>query len=64
MSTLGAAKHSLSRQIWIAGMKEAIRQLHPDTILLYGVPIDFDFGDIKVIHYTNEVLERRMSYGR
>lgn len=64
VSTLGAAMHRLSRQIWIAGMKEAIRQLHPDTILLYGVPIEFDFGGIEVIHYTNEVIERRMSYGR
>lgn len=64
VSTLGAAKHRLSRQIWIAGMKEAVRQLHPDVILLYGVPIDFDFGNIEVVHYNNEVIERRKSYGR
>lgn len=64
VSTLGAAKHRLSRQIWIAGMKEAVRQLHPDTVLLYGTPIDFDFGKINVMHYTNEVIERRKSYGR
>ena len=64
VSTLGAAKHRLSRQIWIAGMKEAVRQLHPDVILLYGVPIDFDFGNIEVVHYNNEVIERRLIYGR
>ena len=64
VSTLGAAKHRLSRQIWMAGMKEAVRQLHPETVLLYGTPIDFDFGKINVMHYTNEVIERRMSYGR
>ncbi len=64
VSTLGAAKHRLSRQIWNAGMKEAVRQLHPDTVLLYGTPIDFDFGKINVMHYTNEVIERRKSYGR
>lgn len=64
VSTLGAAKHKLSRQIWTAGMREAIKQLHPDTIILYGTPIDFDFGPIDVIHYSNEVIERRMSYGR
>ncbi|MBQ9509096.1 MAG: DUF4417 domain-containing protein [Bacteroidales bacterium] len=64
VSTLGAAKHHLSRQIWIAGMKEAIKQLHPDTIILYGTPIYFDFGNIDVMYYKNEVLERRSGYGR
>ncbi len=64
VSTLGAAKHKVSREIWKCGMREAIRRLHPDTILLYGTPIDFDFGSINVIHYSNEVLERRSSYGR
>ena len=62
--TLGAGKHRLSRKMWTAGMREAIRRLHPDTILLYGVPIDFDFGDTEVVHYKNEVLERRSGYGR
>jgi hypothetical protein len=64
VSTLGAAKHLTSRRIWKEGMKEAIQRLHPDTIMMYGTPIDFKFGDIKVVYYTNEVIERRMSYGR
>lgn len=64
VSTLGAAKNKVSREIWKAGMREAIRQLHPDTILLYGTPIDFDFGEINIRHYTNEILERRSKYGR
>lgn len=64
VSTLGAAKHLKSRIVWKQGMKEAIRQLHPDTILLYGTPIDFDFGGIQVVYYKNEVLERRKKYGR
>lgn len=65
VSTLGAAKHKYSRLIWKLGMAEAIRRVKPKTILLYGVPIDdYDFGDIKIVHYTNEVLERRASYGR
>lgn len=64
VSTLGAAKGRFSRQMWQAGMKEAIRQLHPTTILLYGSPIDFDFGDIRVIHYENETIKRLRNYGR
>lgn len=64
VSTLGAAKHLKSRIVWKQGMKEAIRQLHPDTILLYGTPIDFDFGGIQVVYYKNEVLERMKNYGR
>lgn len=64
VSTLGAAKGRLSRQMWTAGMKEAIRQLQPSTILLYGSPIDFDFGNIKVIRYENETIKRLRNNGR
>ena len=64
VSTLGAAKGRLSRQMWTTGMKEAIRQLRPSTILLYGSLIDFDFGNIKVIRYENETIKRLRHYGR
>lgn len=64
VSTLGAAKGRFSRQMWRAGMKEAIRQLYPTTILLYGSPIDFDFGNIKVIRYENETIKRLRNNGR
>lgn len=64
VSTLGAAKGRLSRQMWQAGMKEAIRQIQPSTILLYGSPIDFGFGDIRVVRYENETIKRLRHYGR
>lgn len=64
VSTLGAAKGRLQRQMWKAGMKEAIRQLRPSTILLYGTPIDFDFGDIRIVHYENQTIKRLRRYGR
>ena len=64
VSTLGSAKGRLSRQMWTAGMKEAVRQLQPKTLLLYGSPIDFDFGNIKVICYGNETIERLRNHGR
>ena len=58
VSTLGSAQNPQSRGYWTAGMQKAIDVLHPDTILLYGTPIDFDFGDIKVTHYDNTILNR------
>lgn len=65
VSTLGAAKHKYSILIWKMGMDNAIREIKPKIILLYGTPIaDYDFGDIEVVHYKNEVLERRAGHGR
>ena len=58
VSTLGSAQNPQSRGYWIAGMKQAIDKLQPTTVLLYGTPIDFDFGNIMVIHYENIVLNR------
>lgn len=46
------------KDIWINGMKEAIRQIEPEAILLYGGRIDFDFGDIPVIEINNKVLDK------
>lgn len=64
VSTLGAAKNRHARHFWRKGMMGAIRQLSPERVILYGTPIDFDFGNIEVVRYTNEVIERRKSYGR
>lgn len=64
VSTLGAAKSQLSRKMWTCGMEEAVRRLCPTTVLLYGSPIDFDFGNINVIHYENETIKRMRNYGR
>ena len=45
---------------WKRGMDELIKRKRPKTILLYGngLKVDYDFGDIKVIYYQNEVTER------
>ena len=64
VSTLGAARNKLTKQLWAIGMREAITRLHPKRVLLYGTPIDFNFGDIEVVRYNNEVLERRFGHGR
>lgn len=57
--TMGIANDDVW-QVWRAGMEEYIKRKHPDRILLYGngnVP-DFDFGDIEIVCYGNEVTER------
>lgn len=64
VSTLGAARNKLTKQLLAIGMREAITRLHPKRVLLYGTPIDFNFGDIEVVRYKNEVLERRAGHGR
>lgn len=47
-------------KVWEAGAKEFINRKRPDRILLYGnglIP-DFDFGDIEIVTYNNNVTER------
>ena len=45
---------------WKRGMDELIKRKKPRTILLYGngLTVDYDFGDIEVIYYQNEVTQR------
>ena len=64
VSTLGAAKHRVSKCFWQSGMAEAVRRLKPITILCYGEPIPFDFGDINVVYYSNQTIKRLRRYGR
>lgn len=42
---------------WKAGMDELIKRIKPSTILVYGGKNDYDFGNINVIFYDNEVLK-------
>ena len=64
VSTLGTAKGRMSKYLWKAGMGEAIKKLRPHTIIIYGSPIPFNFGDINVIYYENETIKRLRGYGR
>ena len=35
-----------------------IKRIEPSAILIYGGKIDYDFKNIRVIYYENEVTER------
>lgn len=58
VSTVGCRSSEESAKIWHEGMDEAIRQIKPSMILLYGGGIGYDFGDIPVREYDNKVTKR------
>ena len=46
-STVGVMTDEDSVAVWADGMDEAIRQLHPSTVVCYGPSIDYDWGETK-----------------
>ena len=51
-------------KIWKEGAAEALRQIEPEAVFLYGEDIGFDFGDIEVIHLENQTIRRLRNNGR
>ena len=39
-------------------MDAMINEIQPNTILVYGGELDYDYGDIEVIYFENKVTER------
>ena len=64
ISTIGVKKNKEALKIWKAGVDELIRRIEPSTILIYGGKLDYDYGNIEVIYYENEVTERMIKNGR
>lgn len=58
-STVGVMRDKEAKKIWVDGMKEAIKQIKPKTILLYGSKIDFDFGNINVKYFNSKSFEKK-----
>lgn len=61
ISTIGIKKSDEAFDIWKDGVDEMIKRIEPSAILVYGGKVDYDFKDIKVIYYDNEVTERMKS---
>ena len=57
ISTIGVKRDDEAYQIWENGVKEMIKRIQPSTILVYGGKLDFDYGDIQVKYYDNQVTE-------
>lgn len=64
ISTIGVKKNKEALKIWKQGVDELIKQIKPSTILIYGGKLDYDYGNIKVIYYENQVTERMIKNGR
>lgn len=64
ISTIGVKKNKEALKIWKTGVDELIRRIEPSTILIYGGKLDYDYGNIKVIYYENQVTERMIKNGR
>lgn len=64
ISTIGVKKNKEALKIWKAGVDELIRRIEPSTILVYGGKLDYDYENITVIYYENEVTERMIKNGR
>ena len=58
ISTIGVKRSNEAMNIWKNGVDEMIKRIEPSTILIYGGKIDYDFKNIRVIYYENEVTER------
>lgn len=64
ISTIGVKKNKEALKIWKQGVYELIKRIKPSTILIYGGKLDYDYGNIKVIYYENEITERMIKIGR
>ena len=63
VSIIGVKRDEEASKIWFNGMDEAIRQLKPKNIIVYGGDIGYDFKDINVVYINNHNAER-ISNGR
>lgn len=50
VSTVGVMRDETAKAIWRVGMDEAIKRLHPKTVIYYGTEMEYDFGKISVKH--------------
>lgn len=58
ISTIGVKENKDALKIWKDGVTEIIKQIRPSAILIYGGKLDYDYGDIDVIYFENQVLKR------
>lgn len=58
VSTIGVKENKFALGMWQNGMKEMIKQINPSAILVYGGKLDFDYGDIEVRYFENQVTKR------
>jgi hypothetical protein len=50
VSTVGVMRDKEAQKIWRNGMSEAVEQIKPSTVIVYGKMIDYDFGGTNIKH--------------
>lgn len=58
ISTIGVKRNEDAFKIWKDGMDAMIDKIKPSAILVYGGVVEYDYKDIKVVYFNNEVTER------
>lgn len=59
VSTVGVQRDKIARNLWQYGMDELIDRLHPQTLLIYGNPIQYTYPDeLKVCYFNNTNTKR------
>lgn len=58
VSTIGVKRENDAYEIWKNGMDAMIEKIEPSTILVYGGEVEYDYKDIDVRYFKNEVTER------
>lgn len=58
ISTIGVKQDDYNFSLWKAGVDEMIKRLQPETLLIYGGRVEYDFGNIKTVYFENKVTER------
>lgn len=57
ISTIGVKQDKDAFQVWKDGVDAMIKHIQPTDILIYGGKVDYDYGDIKIHYYKNNVTE-------
>lgn len=57
VSTVGIYRNNEAREIWLKGMAKMIEIIRPKTILIYGKPIEFEHGDVRIVYFESTNLK-------
>ena len=57
ISTIGVHQNERAREIWNAGVDELITRLNPKRLIIYGKPIDRNYGNAELAHFANKNMQ-------
>ena len=59
VSTVGCMRDKEAFRLWTNGMERALVEVDPQTVVLYGTKVDFDFGDVNVVAISARKFEEK-----